>query len=124
MPTVLAGVARLEPERIRHVASPLIELGCALHVLAEPAHHDRVEWAAALPVSSELREELAQWSWTVRAVRARFFATSAATGLPTWSDELSALRERPPEEVAAELVRPLRGRPLGSRSIDTDAVQH
>ena len=124
MPTVLAGVARLEPERIRHVASPLIELGCALHVLAEPAHHDRVDWAASLPLSAELRAELAQWTWTVRAVRARFFATSAATGVPTWTDELAALRSRPPEDVAAELVRPLRGRPLSSRSIDTDAVQH
>ncbi|MET9317470.1 DUF5937 family protein [Kribbella sp. NPDC003505] len=124
MPTVLAGVTRLEPERIRHVASPLIELGCALHVLAEPAHHDRVDWAASLPLSAELRAELAQWTWTVRAVRARFFATSAHTGVPTWTDELAALRSRPPEEVAAELVRPLRGRPLNSRSIDTDAVQH
>jgi len=124
VPTVLAGVTRLEPERIRHVASPLIELGCALHVLAEPAHHDRVDWAASLPLSAELRAELAQWTWTVRAVRARFFATSAATGVPTWTDELAALRSRPPEDVAAELVRPLRGRPLSSRSIDTDAVQH
>ena len=43
MPTVLAGLGRLDPERIRHVASPLIELGCALHVLAEPRHHGRAE---------------------------------------------------------------------------------
>jgi DNA-binding transcriptional ArsR family regulator len=124
VPTVLAGVGRLDPERIRHVASPLIELGSALHVLAEPVHHDRTEWAAAVPLSAELREELAQWSWTVRAVRARFFATSAATGMPSWDDELAALRKRPPEEVAAELVRPLRGRPLSSRATDNTAVLH
>ncbi|MER7249233.1 DUF5937 family protein [Kribbella sp. NPDC000426] len=124
MPTVLAGVSRLEAERIRHVASPLIELGCALHVLAEPTHHNKVEWAASVPLSAELRAELAQWSWTVRAVRARFFATTTATGMPSFSDELAALRSRPPEEVAAELVRPLRGRPLSSRSVDTDAVLH
>jgi DNA-binding transcriptional ArsR family regulator len=124
VPTVLAGVARLEPERIRHVASPLIELGSALHVLAEPAHHDRVEWAASVPLSADLRSELAQWSWTVRAVRARFFATTASTGMPSWSDELAVLRSRPPEEVAAELVRPLHGRPLNSRSVDKDAVLH
>ncbi|HZX03030.1 ArsR/SmtB family transcription factor [Kribbella sp.] len=124
MPTVLAGVAKLDAERIRHVASPLIELGSALHVLAEPAHHDRADWAAAVPLSDELRGELAQWTWTVRAVRARFFATTTATGMPLWDDELAALRKRPPEEVAAELVRPLRGRPLGSRSTDNTAVLH
>ncbi|NUR98688.1 MAG: transcriptional regulator, partial [Kribbellaceae bacterium] len=107
MPTVLAGVGRLDAERIRHVASPLIELGCALHVLAEPRHHGRTDWAAGVPLSADLRAELAQWTWTVRAVRARFFATSTATGMPSWDDELRALKNRPPEEVAAELVRPL-----------------
>ena len=124
MPTVLAGLSRLDPERIRHVASPLIELGCALHVLAEPRHHDRVEWAAAQRLPAVLRSELAQWTWTVRAVRARFFATSAATGVPSWEDELRALRAREPSELAGELVRPLRGRPLSSRTTDADAVLH
>lgn len=124
MPTVLAGVGRLEAERIRHVASPLIELGCALHVLAEPAHHDRTDWAAAVRLSADLRDELAQWTWTVRAVRARFFATSTATGMPSWDEELAALRGRPPEDVAAELVRPLHGRPLSSRATDTAEVLH
>ncbi|MEV8377925.1 DUF5937 family protein [Kribbella sp. NPDC056861] len=118
-------MSRLDPERIRHVASPLIELGCALHVLAEPRHHDRTDWAAqtraAMP--AVLRDELATWTWTVRAVRARFFATSPATGLPSFADELAALRSRPPEDLAAELVRPLRGQPLGSRSTDPDAVR-
>lgn len=124
MPTVLAGVGRLDAERIRHVASPLIELGCALHVLADPAHHDRTDWAKSVRLPADLRAELAQWTWTVRAVRARFFATSTATGLPSWDEELTALRKRPPEDVAAELVRPLRGRPLSSRSTDTTAVLH
>ncbi|GAA1152155.1 hypothetical protein GCM10009630_58060 [Kribbella jejuensis] len=124
MPTVLAGVSLLDAERIRHVASPLIELGCALHVLAEPRHHDRAEWAARVPLSDGLRAELAQWTWTVRAVRARFFATSPAIGMPSWDDELAALKKRPPEEVAAELVRPLRGRPLSSRATDNAAVLH
>ena len=124
MPTVLAGLSRLDPERIRHVASPLIELGCALHVLAEPRHHGRVEWAAAVRMPAVLRSELSQWTWTVRAVRARFFATTAATGVPSWEDELRALRARSPAELAAELVRPLRGRPLSSRTTDTDAVLH
>ncbi|MGZ0152181.1 DUF5937 family protein [Kribbella sp. WER1] len=122
MPTVLAGVGRLDAERIRHVASPLIELGSALHVLAEPAHHGRADWAAALPLPDDLRRELAQWTWTVRAVRARFFATTAATGMPSWDDELAELRKRPPEDVAAELVRPLRGRPLNST--DNTAALH
>ncbi|NOL44038.1 helix-turn-helix transcriptional regulator [Kribbella sandramycini] len=124
MPTVLAGAGRLAPERIRHVASPLIELGCALHVLAAPRHHDRVEWASGVPLPVSLREELAQWTWTVRAVRARFFVTSTATGVPAWQEELGALRARPAAELAAELVRPLRGRPLSSREVDTDAVRH
>jgi DNA-binding transcriptional ArsR family regulator len=124
VPTVLAGLSRLDPERIRHVASPLIELGCALHVLAEPRHHDRVEWAAAVRLPAVLREELAQWTWTVRAVRSRFFATSGATGVPSWEDELRALRARTPSGLAAELVRPLRGRPLSSRTTDADAVLH
>ncbi|MGC4939693.1 DUF5937 family protein [Kribbella sp. DT2] len=123
MPTVLAGLTKLDPDRIRHVASPLIELGCALHVLAEPRHHDRTEWAEGVQLSKPLRKELAAWTWTVRAVRARFFATSSATGLPSWQDELDALRARTPEDLAAELVRPLRGRPLSSRSTDTDAVR-
>ncbi|GAA1692633.1 hypothetical protein GCM10009745_42600 [Kribbella yunnanensis] len=124
MPTVLAGASRLAPERIRHVASPLIELGCALHVLAEPRHHSRVDWAVAVPLPAALRDELSQWTWTVRAVRARFFATSSATGVPSWSDEIAALRARAPEDLAAELVRPLRGRPLSSREVDLDAVRH
>ena len=124
MPTVLAGVGRLEPERIRHVASPLIELGCALHVLAEPRHHNRVEWAAGVQMPAVLRDELAQWTWTVRAVRSRFFATTTATGMPSWADELRALRARTPSELAAELVRPLRGQPLSSRTTDADAVLH
>ncbi|MET7283241.1 DUF5937 family protein [Kribbella sp. NPDC005582] len=124
MPTVLAGAGRLAPERIRHVASPLIELGCALHVLAEPRHHSRVDWAADVPLSPALRAELAQWTWTVRAVRARFFATTSATGVPSWADEMAALRARAAEDIAAELVRPLRGRPLSSREVDIDAVRH
>jgi DNA-binding transcriptional ArsR family regulator len=123
VPTVLAGLSKLDPERIRHVASPLIELGCALHVLAEPRHHDRIDWAEGVQLSKPLRKELAAWTWTVRAVRARFFATSAATGLPTWQDELDGLRARTPEDLAAELVRPLRGRPLSSRTTDADAVR-
>ncbi|WP_203590645.1 DUF5937 family protein [Streptomyces sp. SID13031] len=118
-------MSRLDPERIRHVASPLIELGCALHVLAEPRHHDRTEWAeqvrAAMP--AVLRDELAAWAWTVRAVRARFFATSPATGLPSFTDELAVLRSRPPEDLAAELIRPLRGRPLATQNTDLDAVR-
>jgi len=121
LPTILAGVSRLDPERIRHVASPLLELGSALHVLAEPGHHGRTEWAAQVP--AVLRKDLAAWTWTVRAVRARFFATSTATGLPDFADELAALRSRPPEDLAAELVRPLRGRPLSSRTTDADAVR-
>ncbi|WP_433160602.1 DUF5937 family protein [Kribbella sp. CA-247076] len=117
-------MSRLDPDRIRHVASPLIELGCALHVLAEPRHHDRVEWAAGVRLPAVLREELSQWTWTVRAVRARFFATSDAVGAPRWEDELGALRSRPPEDLAAELVRPLRGRSLRGGSPDADAVLH
>ncbi|MEU4606950.1 DUF5937 family protein [Kribbella sp. NPDC023972] len=122
MPNVLAGVSRLDPERIRHVASPLIELGCALHVLAEPRHHGRTEWAAGVRLSDVLRAELAQWTWTVRAIRSRCFATSSATGAPTWQDELAALRSRKPEDLAADLIRPLRGLPSNSRTTDTDAV--
>lgn len=77
-----------------------------------------------MPLSPALRAELAQWSWTVRAVRSRFFATSAAVGMPSWADELAALRARTPESLAADLVRPLRGRPLSSHTTDTDAVRH
>ncbi len=122
MPNVLAGLSRFDPERIRHVASPLIELGCALHVLAEPHHHGRAEWAAGVRLSDVLRAELAQWSWTVRAIRSRCFATSSATGMPTWQDELDALRSREAEDLAADLIRPLRGLPSNSRATDTDAV--
>lgn len=122
MPNVLAGISRLDPERIRHVASPLIELGCALHVLAEPRHHGRTDWASAVPLSDVLRAELAQWAWTVRAIRSRCFATSTATGAPTWQDELDALRSRRPEDLAADLIRPLRGLPSNSRATDADAV--
>lgn len=128
MPNVLAGVSRLDPERIRHVASPLIELGCALHVLAEPRHHSRTEWAAGVRLSDALREELAQWTWTVRAIRSRCFATSPATGMPAWQDEVDALRSRRAEDLAADLIRPLRGRPSNSRpsrslTTDPDAVR-
>jgi DNA-binding transcriptional ArsR family regulator len=105
-------VSRLDPERIRHVASPLIELGCALHVLAEPRHHGRTEWAAGVRLPAVLREEVSQWTWTVRAVRARFFATSAATGLPTWQDELKALRARTPYIAPHLFLGEIPGEPL------------
>jgi DNA-binding transcriptional ArsR family regulator len=44
--------------------------------------------------------------------------------MPSFADELGALRARPAEELAADLVRPLRGRPLSSGLVDTDAVRH
>ncbi|HEU4946739.1 MAG TPA: DUF5937 family protein [Kribbella sp.] len=125
MPTVLAGLSRLDPARVRFVASPLLELGSALHVLAEPVHHGRAEWAervlGAMPPAQ--RDELAAWSWTVRAVRARFFATSPGNGVQTWPVELARLRERAPDDVAADMVRPLRGSPLRNRTTDTEKVR-
>lgn len=125
MPTVLAGLGRLDAARVRFVASPLLELGSALHVLAEPRHHGQVEWAGRVlaGLTPAERDELAAWSWTVRAVRARCFATTPDSGAPAWTDELARLRSRAPEDLAADLIRPLHGRPLRSRTVDPDTVR-
>ncbi|WP_328992013.1 DUF5937 family protein [Kribbella sp. NBC_01245] len=200
MPTVLTGLNRLTGEQIRPIVSPLLELGSALHVLAEPGHHDRLEWAARIRATMTPAEnaELDAWSWTYRAVRSRIFVTyppapgagaatatavgtgatdaagasrvgaaaspgvgtgavdaagasgvgaAAAAGVGTgavgttgasgvgagaaagtgavtagsgWQWELERLRARPAEELAADLVRPLRGDGSGG----LDDVRH
>lgn len=131
MPTVLTGLHRLTGEQIRPIVSPLLELGSALHVLAEPGHHDRLEWAVRVKATMTAAEnaELDAWSWTYRAVRSRIFVTyppapdagaGAGVGVNGWQGELERLRARPAEELAADLVRPLRGDGSGG----LDAVRH
>lgn len=88
--------------------SALVELGCALHVLNEPDHHDAVDWASRVRASlpSGTRSEIARWKWVTQAIRATpFVIADRMTGDAT--EELDRLRATEPHEVARGLLRPI-----------------
>ncbi len=103
MPIVLTGLDRMPAGALRLVASPLVELGTALHVLNDPGHH------RVLPARpAALVESLERWSFTFRAVRARPFLEPSGAGVADWAAERARLDQAAPDELALALIRPLR----------------
>ncbi|RZU76201.1 DNA-binding transcriptional ArsR family regulator [Micromonospora kangleipakensis] len=107
MPIAITGLDSAASGRAVPVVSPLVELGSALHVLHDPAHHYADEWAAAVRagMSPRLAELTQSWSWTTQAIRsAPFVAASSSADFPGQLDELCAI---PASQLALQLLRPL-----------------
>jgi DNA-binding transcriptional ArsR family regulator len=108
MPIAIAGLRALPAGQPRTVVSPLVELGSALHVLADPAHHRADGWAAGVreSLSPSLRARTSEWAWTCQAIRAAPFLST--TESPTDFDtELERLRDEPPRRLSTRLLRPI-----------------
>lgn len=106
MPISVVGLQGLSTRGPISVVSPLVEMGSALHVLADPSHHQADDWAA--DVRSGLDPDLARrtsaWAWTSQAIRAAPFLTPSTAAFDA---ELERLRELPPERLATQLLRPI-----------------
>lgn len=105
MPVVLSGLAAVRPVAI---TSPLTELGCALHVLGDPAHHDAGEWASTVraAMSARLAEQTERWAWTTQAIRALPFVTPEASS-GDLAGEIERLQAGAAADVARGLLRPI-----------------
>jgi len=117
MPT---SITRLDASRPAPVVEPMIELGGALHVLDDPAHHCAVEWAEGIRVrmSPALAEATAAWAWATRAIRSAPFVT---TGSIDFAKAVEALRHAP---LAEQLLRPVVRSASTSRGPVVDALLH
>lgn len=104
MPLTVSG---LSIESVRPAVSPMVELGCALHVLNDPRHHHASEWAATVDakMTESLAAETRAWGWATRAIRATPFAT-AAPGTGDFEAELDQVRADPARLVTG-LLRPV-----------------
>jgi DNA-binding transcriptional ArsR family regulator len=106
MPISVAGLQELPAGRPITVVSPLLEMGSALHVLADPSHHQAGQWAA--DVRSALGPGLARrttaWAWASQAIRAAPFLSPSTADFDT---ELDRLRSLPARQLAARLLRPI-----------------
>jgi DNA-binding transcriptional ArsR family regulator len=107
MPVVITGIGPRTPVYV--AVSPLAELGSALHVLQDPGHHDRTEWAAGVRavMSARLRALTDRWSWTVQKHRSTPFVTMHAPD-EDFDLQRKRLRALAPADLAAGLLRPLR----------------
>jgi DNA-binding transcriptional ArsR family regulator len=108
MPVAVAGLRALPAGQPTTVVSPLVEMGSALHVLADPAHHRAERWAADVRgrLGRSLRTRTAAWSWTCQAIRAApFLSTSDAPG--GFDAEVERLRTQPARRLATRLLRPI-----------------
>ncbi len=108
MPITVAGLRALPPGQPLPVVSPLVEMGSALHVLADPSHHHADDWATAIRSEMRLglRRRTTAWAWTCQAIRAAPFldVASAATDFEA---ELERLRTLPSRRLAKQLLRPI-----------------
>ncbi|GAA0969467.1 hypothetical protein GCM10009555_016660 [Acrocarpospora macrocephala] len=112
MPIIVAGLKSLPVQRVHVVVAPLIELGSALHVLGQPKHHNREEWAQNVraAMSPALAEQSRTWAWATQAIRATPFVR--VTGSPDRTDfpgQVERMRRIPARELAAQLLRPVSG---------------
>jgi len=108
MPITVAGLRTLPPGQPLPVVSPLVEMGSALHVLADPSHHDADDWAAAVRsrMRPALRRRTTAWAWTSQAIRAApFLAVESPT--TDFESEIDRLRAIPSRRLARQLLRPI-----------------
>lgn len=108
MPIAIAGLRALPAGQPRTVASPLLEMGSAVHVLADPAHHRAEQWAAAVRdrMSRSLRDRTSAWAWTCQAIRAAPFL--AVPDSPTdFGAEVERIRAQSARRIATRLLRPI-----------------
>lgn len=106
MPISVAGLQGLPARRPITVVSPLLEMGSALHVLADPSHHQADQWAADVrsAMGPGLARRTAAWAWTSQAIRAAPFLSPETAEFET---ELTRLRNLPARQLAARLLRPI-----------------
>ncbi len=119
MPIAIVGLQSAAGARPTSLVSPLVELGSALHVLHDPAHHDADEWAAHVRVAMtpRLAGWTNAWAWTTQAIRSGPFVT-VPPEVDDFADLLDALRALPPKRLAEQLFRPI------SRSGDPRVALH
>ena len=97
MPIAVVGITRVSA-----AVSPLTELGCALHVANDPAHH-----GADLPLpGAALSRRVTRWAFTTRAIRATPFVTVWGPD-DGFAAQLDRLRSLSPATLAASLLRPI-----------------
>lgn len=98
--SVRIDIAGLRPERITAVASPLAELGMALHALSEPAHHPGLQgWVTGVTarLDPQLADRMCEADFLWRTTFSDLFLPCAAfpgeDGLPgaTLTEELDLL---------------------------------
>ncbi|MGH3479104.1 MAG: DUF5937 family protein [Nocardioidaceae bacterium] len=106
MPISVVGLQGLSMRGPIPVVSPLVEMGSALHVLADPSHHQADGWAADLRsgLDPDLARRTSAWAWTSQAIRAAPFLTPSTA---VFGAELERLQELPPERLATQLLRPI-----------------
>ncbi|WP_155340803.1 ArsR/SmtB family transcription factor [Acrocarpospora corrugata] len=110
MPIIVAGLRSLQ--RIHVVVAPLIELGSALHVLGQPKHHGREEWAQNVlaGMSPVLAEQSRTWAWATQAIRATpFVRVTGNSDRNDFSGQVEQMRRIPARELANQLLRPVSG---------------
>jgi DNA-binding transcriptional ArsR family regulator len=117
MPTSITGLDATHPTP---VVEPMVELGGALHVLDDPAHHDAVAWAADIRarMTPALAEATEAWAWTTRAIRSTPFVASGATD---FAKAIKALRHAP---LGEQLLRPVVRSAAASRGPVVEALLH
>jgi DNA-binding transcriptional ArsR family regulator len=108
MPITVAGLRALPPGQPLPVVSPLVEMGSAVHALADPSHHHAADWAAKTRsgMRPSLRRRTTAWAWTYQAIRAEpFLDVASAAG--DFEAELERLRAIPSRRLAKQLLRPI-----------------
>lgn len=110
MPITVAGLHDLPPGQPFPVVSPLVEMGSALHVLADPSHHHADDWATVVRsrLSPALRRRTTAWAWTSQAIRAApFLGVPASASDSDFESDVERLREMPAHRLAVQLLRPI-----------------
>lgn len=105
MTVIVTGIEAAHPVP---ATSALVELGCALHVLNDPTHHDADQWATRVrtTLSPSDEAELARWSWLTQAIWATPFVTPDPAAHDPDAD-VRRLRSADPLQIARGLVRAL-----------------
>ena len=96
-------------ERMAHAYSPLLEAVLSLHVLVEPKHHPlQHPWVRRMrSLPPALKRDIAAFSFAYRKGVPDLVSPSPDQQLPSFEEELQALRAVDVDTVALEFTRPL-----------------